>query len=76
MIQFSLTPYVLKTNSPGLVSHRPLWLSPHQVMVVPVGPTCDEYAQRVSSVYDALISVSSDSSINYQVIIRVLKSPC
>lgn len=25
----------------------PLWLSPHQVMVVPIGPTCDEYAQRV-----------------------------
>ncbi|KPP63918.1 threonine--tRNA ligase, cytoplasmic-like [Scleropages formosus] len=26
---------------------RPLWLSPRQVMVVPVGPTCEEYAQRV-----------------------------
>uniref|UniRef100_A0A8C8EFG9 threonine--tRNA ligase n=1 Tax=Otus sunia TaxID=257818 RepID=A0A8C8EFG9_9STRI len=25
----------------------PLWLSPQQVMVVPVGPTCDEYAQKV-----------------------------
>ncbi|NP_001005932.1 threonine--tRNA ligase 1, cytoplasmic isoform 2 [Danio rerio] len=25
----------------------PLWLSPRQVMVVPIGPTCDEYAQRV-----------------------------
>ncbi|XP_051278905.1 threonine--tRNA ligase 1, cytoplasmic [Dicentrarchus labrax] len=25
----------------------PLWLSPHQVMVVPVGPTCEEYAQKV-----------------------------
>ncbi|XP_061116101.1 threonine--tRNA ligase 1, cytoplasmic [Conger conger] len=25
----------------------PLWLSPRQVMVVPVGPTCEEYAQRV-----------------------------
>ncbi|PIO16488.1 hypothetical protein AB205_0121870, partial [Aquarana catesbeiana] len=24
----------------------PLWLSPQQVMVVPVGPTCDEYAQK------------------------------
>uniref|UniRef100_A0A8C4H9K1 threonine--tRNA ligase n=1 Tax=Dicentrarchus labrax TaxID=13489 RepID=A0A8C4H9K1_DICLA len=24
----------------------PLWLSPHQVMVVPVGPTCEEYAQK------------------------------
>uniref|UniRef100_A0A8C2DRX1 threonine--tRNA ligase n=1 Tax=Cyprinus carpio TaxID=7962 RepID=A0A8C2DRX1_CYPCA len=27
----------------------PLWLSPRQVMVVPVGPTCEEYAQRVRS---------------------------
>ncbi|KFV90166.1 Threonine--tRNA ligase, cytoplasmic, partial [Fulmarus glacialis] len=26
----------------------PLWLSPQQVMVVPVGPTCDEYAQKVT----------------------------
>ncbi|NXE92098.1 SYTC protein, partial [Menura novaehollandiae] len=25
----------------------PLWLSPQQVMVVPVGPACDEYAQEV-----------------------------
>ncbi|XP_037385320.1 threonine--tRNA ligase 1, cytoplasmic [Talpa occidentalis] len=25
----------------------PFWLSPRQVMVVPVGPTCDEYAQKV-----------------------------
>ncbi|KAL7836576.1 hypothetical protein AOLI_G00278600 [Acnodon oligacanthus] len=25
----------------------PLWLSPRQVMVVPVGPTCEEFAQRV-----------------------------
>ncbi|GCB76470.1 threonine--tRNA ligase 1, cytoplasmic [Scyliorhinus torazame] len=25
----------------------PLWLSPCQVMVVPVGPTCEEYAQKV-----------------------------
>lgn len=25
----------------------PLWLSPRQVMVVPVGPTCEEYAQTV-----------------------------
>ncbi|KAG9488384.1 hypothetical protein GDO78_007933 [Eleutherodactylus coqui] len=25
----------------------PLWLSPQQVMVVPVGPTCDDYAQKV-----------------------------
>ncbi|KAL7989103.1 hypothetical protein Chor_008022, partial [Crotalus horridus] len=26
---------------------RPLWISPQQVMVIPVGPTCDEYAQKV-----------------------------
>lgn len=25
----------------------PLWLSPRQVMVVPVGPTCEEYADKV-----------------------------
>ncbi|XP_028270939.1 threonine--tRNA ligase 1, cytoplasmic [Parambassis ranga] len=25
----------------------PLWLSPRQVMVVPVGPTCDQYAEKV-----------------------------
>ncbi|TMS03686.1 threonine--tRNA ligase 1, cytoplasmic [Larimichthys crocea] len=25
----------------------PLWLSPNQVMVVPVGPTCEEYAEKV-----------------------------
>ncbi|XP_044132345.1 threonine--tRNA ligase 1, cytoplasmic [Bufo gargarizans] len=25
----------------------PLWISPQQVMVVPVGPTCDDYAQKV-----------------------------
>ncbi|KAK2845563.1 hypothetical protein Q7C36_010417 [Tachysurus vachellii] len=25
----------------------PLWLSPRQVMVVPVGPTCEDYAQKV-----------------------------
>lgn len=25
----------------------PFWLSPRQVMVVPVGPTCDDYAQKV-----------------------------
>ncbi|XP_005987820.1 threonine--tRNA ligase 1, cytoplasmic isoform X4 [Latimeria chalumnae] len=27
----------------------PLWLSPCQVMVVPVGPSCDEYAQQVGN---------------------------
>lgn len=28
---------------------RPLWLSPDQVMVIPVGPTCEEYAEKVST---------------------------
>ncbi|XP_027621859.1 threonine--tRNA ligase 2, cytoplasmic [Tupaia chinensis] len=27
----------------------PFWLSPRQVMVIPVGPTCEEYALQVSS---------------------------
>ncbi|XP_077174454.1 threonine--tRNA ligase 1, cytoplasmic-like [Paroedura picta] len=27
----------------------PFWLSPRQVMVVPVGPTCEEYAQQICS---------------------------
>nr|XP_045252010.1 threonine--tRNA ligase 2, cytoplasmic isoform X5 [Macaca fascicularis] len=28
---------------------RPFWLSPRQVMVIPVGPTCEKYALQVSS---------------------------
>ncbi|XP_053276102.1 threonine--tRNA ligase 1, cytoplasmic [Pleuronectes platessa] len=31
----------------------PLWLSPRQVMVVPVGPTCEEYAQKVKQDFHA-----------------------
>ncbi|XP_044521338.1 threonine--tRNA ligase 2, cytoplasmic isoform X2 [Gracilinanus agilis] len=27
---------------------RPFWLSPCQVMVIPVGPTCEEYALQIS----------------------------
>ncbi|KAJ6664306.1 hypothetical protein lerEdw1_008525 [Lerista edwardsae] len=27
----------------------PFWLSPQQIMVVPVGPTCEDYAQQVCS---------------------------
>ena len=27
---------------------RPLWLSPRQVMLVPVNPSCEDYAKRVS----------------------------
>ncbi|KAM9062172.1 threonine--tRNA ligase 2, cytoplasmic [Sarcophilus harrisii] len=26
----------------------PFWLSPHQVMVIPVGPTCEDYALQIS----------------------------
>lgn len=29
-------------------STRPLWLSPRQVMLVPVNPSCEDYAKRVS----------------------------
>ena len=28
---------------------RPFWLSPRQVMVIPVGPTCEKYALQVKS---------------------------
>uniref|UniRef100_A0A8C3M0J6 threonine--tRNA ligase n=1 Tax=Chrysolophus pictus TaxID=9089 RepID=A0A8C3M0J6_CHRPC len=39
----------------------PLWLSPQQVMVVPVGPTCDEYAQKVrQQFHDAGLMVDID----------------
>lgn len=29
-------------------SIRPLWLSPRQVMLVPVNPSCEDYAKKVS----------------------------
>lgn len=29
-------------------STRPLWLSPRQVMLVPVNPSCEDYAKKVS----------------------------
>lgn len=39
----------------------PFWLSPRQVMVVPVGPTCDEYAQKVrQEFHDAEFMVDVD----------------
>ncbi|EDL82978.1 threonyl-tRNA synthetase, isoform CRA_b [Rattus norvegicus] len=39
----------------------PFWLSPRQVMVVPVGPTCDEYAQKVrQEFHDAKFMVDID----------------
>lgn len=28
-------------------STRPLWLSPRQVMLVPVNPSCEDYAKKV-----------------------------
>uniref|UniRef100_A0A8C6PKW1 threonine--tRNA ligase n=1 Tax=Nothobranchius furzeri TaxID=105023 RepID=A0A8C6PKW1_NOTFU len=42
----------------------PLWLSPRQVMVVPVGPTCDEYAEKVSQEFHSngfMSDVDADS---------------
>ncbi|XP_046278248.1 threonine--tRNA ligase 1, cytoplasmic isoform X2 [Marmota monax] len=39
----------------------PFWLSPRQVMVVPVGPTCDEYAQQVrQQFHDAMFMADID----------------
>ncbi|CAO2592330.1 Threonine--tRNA ligase 1, cytoplasmic, partial [Lemmus lemmus] len=39
----------------------PFWLSPRQVMVVPVGPTCDEYAQKVrQQFHDAKFMADTD----------------
>nr|XP_031547754.1 threonine--tRNA ligase 2, cytoplasmic isoform X1 [Vicugna pacos] len=31
----------------------PFWLSPHQIMVIPAGPTCENYALQVSSEFFA-----------------------
>lgn len=58
-----------KAAPPALSAHlfiiqvfcsRPLWLSPSQVMVVPVGPTCEEYAQKVSNQAHSPEWISSD----------------
>ncbi|XP_015418091.1 PREDICTED: threonine--tRNA ligase, cytoplasmic [Myotis davidii] len=39
----------------------PFWLSPRQVMIVPVGPTCDDYAQKVrQQFHDAKFMVDID----------------
>lgn len=41
-----------KRNHAGMSpSSRPLWLSPRQVMVVPVNPSCEDYAKKVSPRY-------------------------
>lgn len=40
----------------------PFWLSPRQVMVIPVGPTYDEYAERVKQIlYDEGFMVEVDT---------------
>ncbi|ETE68565.1 Threonyl-tRNA synthetase, cytoplasmic, partial [Ophiophagus hannah] len=45
----------------NLTYMRPFWLSPQQVMVIPVGPTCDEYAQKVKEQFhDAGLMVDVD----------------
>ncbi|KAG8131195.1 hypothetical protein E2320_017950, partial [Naja naja] len=45
----------------NLTYMRPFWLSPQQVMVIPVGPTCDEYAQKVKQQFhDAGLMVDVD----------------
>uniref|UniRef100_A0A670Z2H2 threonine--tRNA ligase n=1 Tax=Pseudonaja textilis TaxID=8673 RepID=A0A670Z2H2_PSETE len=38
----------------------PFWLSPRQVMVVPVGPTCEEYAQQVREASEAGLMADVD----------------
>ncbi|MBZ3871719.1 Threonine--tRNA ligase, cytoplasmic [Sciurus carolinensis] len=43
----------------------PFWLSPRQVMVVPVGPTCDEYAQQVQQFHDAKFMADIDLDPGY-----------
>lgn len=43
---------------------RPLWLSPRQVMVVPVGPTCEEYAQRVSPAHTLIQHICSSRHVS------------
>lgn len=50
----------------------PLWLSPNQVMVVPVGPTCEEYAQKVkqdfhSSGFMAEVDLDQGSTLNKKI---------
>uniref|UniRef100_A0A674AR52 threonine--tRNA ligase n=1 Tax=Salmo trutta TaxID=8032 RepID=A0A674AR52_SALTR len=38
----------------------PLWLSPRQVMFVPVNPTCEEYAKRVTRFVEAGFMADAD----------------
>ncbi|KAG8144858.1 hypothetical protein E2320_013266 [Naja naja] len=40
----------------------PFWLSPRQVMVVPVSPTCEEYAQQEASQAGLMADVDLDQS--------------
>lgn len=41
---------------------RPFWLSPRQVMVVPVGPTSEEYARQVR--VEPFVESNFNSSLN------------
>uniref|UniRef100_A0A672ZDB2 threonine--tRNA ligase n=1 Tax=Sphaeramia orbicularis TaxID=375764 RepID=A0A672ZDB2_9TELE len=45
----------------------PLWLSPRQVMVVPVGPTCDEYAHKVTFLIDPTVDVDAGCTLNKKI---------
>lgn len=38
----------MRMISAVFLPNRPLWLSPCQVMLVPVNPSCEEYAKKVS----------------------------
>lgn len=49
-------------TQPMFHAFRPLWLSPRQVMVVPVGPTCDEYADKVSAIRCCFVGAHSIDS--------------
>lgn len=46
---------------PACPSTRPLWLSPRQVMLVPVNPSCEEYAKRVGLLHPYVDHVSAQS---------------
>ncbi|KAL7980344.1 hypothetical protein Chor_014673 [Crotalus horridus] len=50
----------------------PFWLSPQQVMVVPVGPTCEEYARQVCNAASeaglmAAVDLDQSSTLNKKI---------
>uniref|UniRef100_A0A6Q2YFE9 threonine--tRNA ligase n=1 Tax=Esox lucius TaxID=8010 RepID=A0A6Q2YFE9_ESOLU len=45
----------------------PLWLSPRQVMFVPVNPTCEEYAKRVKAGFMADADLDSSCLLNKKI---------